>query len=323
MDLSAHKKSLNILLGLQGQQFRIPPYQRPYSWTFEQVDDLWDDLVENFETGHFLGSLVMSTAQELRPVVIDGQQRLTTLMLLMSALRDECAARGMLKHAQRIDRRLVADDLADGDAYFKFKTGKANWPVFRDFVLRPTDDPGRRNDPATLDKDVRARNRPLLDNLARLRAHVATKLGSLPEPDQAKWLETFDKALMQKVEFVAIEVRDLADAFLLFETLNDRGLQLSAADLLNLDPPSRFVRVFPAIRRSRRDLGRAGPAGLSGLSTSGSSGRAAGRRSVRSSRSAGVRRCVRRAGCRRSARASAAAGAGAGVGRWSRSGPGR
>ena len=82
--------------------------------------------MENFETGHFLGSLVMSTAQELRPVVIDGQQRLTTLMLLMSALRDECAARGMLKHAQRIDRRLIADDLADGDAYFKFKTGKAN-----------------------------------------------------------------------------------------------------------------------------------------------------------------------------------------------------
>lgn len=232
MDLRADKKSLRSLLSVDEQQFRIPPYQRPYSWTFEQVDDLWDDLLENIATGHFLGSVVMSTANELRPIVIDGQQRLTTLMLLMSALRDECTRRGMQRPAQRIDRRLVADELADGDSYFKFKTGRANWSVFRDFVLRPSGDPGRKDDPHALDRDVRARNRPLLDNLARLRSHLAGKLESLPEAQRVKWLEEFDRALVQNTEFVVIEVRDLADAFLLFETLNDRGLQLSAADLL-------------------------------------------------------------------------------------------
>ena len=44
MDLRAEKKSLRRLLGMEDEQFRIPPYQRPYSWTSEQVDDLWDRL---------------------------------------------------------------------------------------------------------------------------------------------------------------------------------------------------------------------------------------------------------------------------------------
>lgn len=234
MDLKAEKKSLKALLSVEEQQFRIPPYQRPYSWTFEQVDDLWSDLLDNAHSGHFLGSIVMSTEELERPLVIDGQQRLTTLMLLLAALRDECFSRQMTKDVARIDKRLTADDLADGDAYFKFKTGTANWPVFRDFVLRGPHDPQRKllDEEGLLHKDVRSRNRPLLSNLKRLQAHLTVRLQAIPEDLQQGWLRSFEKNLMEKVELVVIEVRDLADAFLLFETLNDRGLQLSAADLL-------------------------------------------------------------------------------------------
>lgn len=234
MDLRADKKSLRQLLAIEEQQFRIPPYQRPYSWTSEQVDDLWEDLREQAHRGHFMGSLVLSTEDDTRPLVIDGQQRLTTLMILMSVLRDECHARGLTKQVQRIDKRLTADDLAEGDAYFKFKTGTANWSVFRDFILRSPDDPKRRTASMIneLDHDTRARNAALLGNSTRLRDHVTRHLQSMGEEQQTTWLQSFDKALMERVELVVIEVRDLADAFLLFETLNDRGLQLSAADLL-------------------------------------------------------------------------------------------
>lgn len=234
MDLKAEKKSLKALLSVEEQQFRIPPYQRPYSWTFEQVDDLWGDLLDNAPSGHFLGSIVLSTEDLDRPLVIDGQQRLTTLMLLLAALRDECDLRQMTKDVHRIEKRLTADDLAEGDAYFKFKTGSANWPVFRDFVLRGPHDPQRKllDDETSLQKDVRSRNRPLLANLRRLRGHIAGHLHGMLEAEQPAWLRSFEKNLMEKVDLVVIEVRDLADAFLLFETLNDRGLQLSAADLL-------------------------------------------------------------------------------------------
>lgn len=127
VDLKADKKSLRQLLAVEEQQFRIPPYQRPYSWTGEQVDDLWEDLLENASTGHFLGSLVLSTEHEFRPLVIDGQQRLTTLMILMSVLRDACHELGLSDLVARINQRLTADNLADGDDYFKFKTGSVNW----------------------------------------------------------------------------------------------------------------------------------------------------------------------------------------------------
>jgi uncharacterized protein with ParB-like and HNH nuclease domain len=140
MELKAEKRSLRKLLALEEQQFHIPPYQRPYAWTSDQIDDLWEDLIANIEGGHFLGSLVLSSEDEMRPQVIDGQQRLTTLMLLLSVLRDEGHSRDLPVFVQRIDGRLTADQLSSGDDYFKFKTGRANWKVFRDVVLRgPTD----------------------------------------------------------------------------------------------------------------------------------------------------------------------------------------
>ena len=58
VELKAEKRSLRKLLSVEEQQFRIPPYQRPYAWTAEQVDDLWDDLAGNITLfGHFNGSI--------------------------------------------------------------------------------------------------------------------------------------------------------------------------------------------------------------------------------------------------------------------------
>lgn len=83
---------------LQGQQhFMIPLFQRPYSWEKKNYESLWNDVMEvyegDIEERHFLGSIVTksqnATPEGVSPfLVIDGQQRLTTLMILLSALRD-------------------------------------------------------------------------------------------------------------------------------------------------------------------------------------------------------------------------------------------
>lgn len=231
---------------MEDEQFRIPHYQRPYSWTSEQVDDLWGDLIENAATGHFLGSLVLASENGSKPQVIDGQQRLTTLMIVLAVLRDACIERGMEKEARKIQTRLTADPFAEGDARYKFKTGAVNWPVFRDFVLREPDDPKRQSleQAVTLPAYIRERNRPLIANVARLRDHLARALADLDAPQQATWLVRFTGDLMEHVELVVIEVKELADAFLLFETLNDRGLQLSAADLLKSHLLGQFARIY-------------------------------------------------------------------------------
>src|SRR6266540_6514949 len=92
---------------IQGEkQLRVPLYQRTYSWQEAQLRQLWDDVLDQADglttlapgPTHFLGSIVLAPSPELgaagvmKWVVVDGQQRLTTLMLAMCALRDHLAA---------------------------------------------------------------------------------------------------------------------------------------------------------------------------------------------------------------------------------------
>ena len=87
------KKFLDVL-GTPDMRFTIPVFQRVYSWTARQCEDLWDDVMRAGESGeeHFMGMLLYShetdswhSAEQLS--VIDGQQRMTTLPLLLTALR--------------------------------------------------------------------------------------------------------------------------------------------------------------------------------------------------------------------------------------------
>lgn len=83
MKITADKTDLNALLGVPNRQLCVPPFQRPYAWEPEQIDELWDDLTQTLDEGHFMGSVVLTSEDKLSPVIIDGQQRLTTLMILL------------------------------------------------------------------------------------------------------------------------------------------------------------------------------------------------------------------------------------------------
>ncbi|WP_134600838.1 DUF262 domain-containing protein, partial [Pseudomonas aeruginosa] len=82
MIINVDKTNLNKLLGVPNRQLTIPAYQRPYAWEAEQVDELWHDIVETLGSNHFMGSVVLCSPDQARPEVIDGQQRLTTIILL-------------------------------------------------------------------------------------------------------------------------------------------------------------------------------------------------------------------------------------------------
>ena len=92
---AAEAKIQKVLEGTK--QFLVPHYQRPYSWGEEQWKTLWRDLEELLEEPdskpHFLGSIVTSPARSMpegveKRLLIDGQQRLTTLMVLLALIRD-------------------------------------------------------------------------------------------------------------------------------------------------------------------------------------------------------------------------------------------
>lgn len=89
---SAAKTTVSALLSKNdsGTEFfyTIPPYQREYAWNKNQWDNLFDDLMDNDE-GYFIGSLICILGEKNEAIVIDGQQRLTTLNLLLLAIYDK------------------------------------------------------------------------------------------------------------------------------------------------------------------------------------------------------------------------------------------
>lgn len=240
IELTATKTNLNSLLGVPGQQFVIPEYQRPYAWGDDQVDELWTDLLGSLGAGHFMGSLVLNVEHGDAPQVIDGQQRLTTLVVLLALIRDQYHDIGS-QYAGQPDQ-LLLNSFAKGTQAFKLKSGDANWPVLRDFVLRSPADKQRKvlTQLSTLDTSVRTRNKRLVSNAKRLAKHLNDHI--MTERNTETALYALEQHIRTGLEFVAIKVGNVADAFLLFETLNDRGLRLSAADLLKSHILSQIAR---------------------------------------------------------------------------------
>lgn len=236
MDLSADKANVNSLFKLWLEQLVVPQFQRPYSWTEEEVDDLWQDILENIDSGHFIGSVVLSKIDEDAFHVIDGQQRLTTLVLLLAAIRDQYAHLGDVVGEARVQQFFVRNAYAKDDAKYRLKSGQANWRFLRKFVIAAPTDPERWTSESLLspeDKAQKLRNRALIDNFTLLCRLVSSFVQGAPNGlDELDALEKLEEFVALRVEFVVIMVQNLSDAFLLFETLNDRGLRLSAADLL-------------------------------------------------------------------------------------------
>ncbi|MPN05739.1 hypothetical protein SDC9_152992 [bioreactor metagenome] len=88
-----HSLMIQQIFGDSNALYQIPRYQRPYRWIDDQVEKLWDDLYEAFQEGtenYFLGSIILA-ADNIKSAyydVVDGQQRLTTLTILLCVIRD-------------------------------------------------------------------------------------------------------------------------------------------------------------------------------------------------------------------------------------------
>lgn len=79
---------------LQTGYYEIPRFQRPYSWQRENVEDFWNDTIVNSESDYFIGSIVVYKVQTNVRGIVDGQQRLTTITMVLCALRNELSADG-------------------------------------------------------------------------------------------------------------------------------------------------------------------------------------------------------------------------------------
>jgi hypothetical protein len=208
---------------LAGQKYSIDYYQREYKWQTKQVTELMDDLatkfLESYEPGHerddvanyghyFLGSIIISDKGGVK-FIIDGQQRLTTLSLILIFL---------LHELDDPDQQTQVKELI-----FSQKFGR------RSFNL---DIPERTACMEALYAGAELVNQELPESLANIMARYADIDEFFPEDLCGEALPYFVDWLMENVHLVEITAYSDSDAYTIFETMNDRGLSLTPADML-------------------------------------------------------------------------------------------
>ncbi|WP_231228714.1 DUF262 and DUF1524 domain-containing protein [Helicobacter pylori] len=212
---------LNFIEGNQKNQLVIPIYQRLYSWEKEQCKQLWDDIIKiggnDKMDGHFIGSILFvhdgpysTSHNEL--LIVDGQQRLTTITLLLTALRDHLNDEYEFLEkfsCQKIESDYLINSDKDGDKKFRLILSESD----KDTLL------------SLIDKDRRKPSEPsskIVENFKLFEEWVSN----------TDKLETIFKGL-EKLMIVEIALEKGKDEpQLIFESMNSKGIELTQTDLI-------------------------------------------------------------------------------------------
>jgi hypothetical protein len=208
----------------------VPVNQRDFAWTQEEVDLLWQDIVNALEEGrgeYFLGAIVLAPNKDGQHVleIVDGQQRLAALSMMLAAIHQTWKSRDDDEQAAEVFRDyLGSKDRKTREISPKLRLNETNDPVFQAIVLR-----GERATETQL-KAWPKSNRLLYEAFQRFQKHLAD--WQTKNPDAEESLIELEKYIAGNANVIVIEVGDEYDAFVIFETLNDRGLELAVADLV-------------------------------------------------------------------------------------------
>jgi hypothetical protein len=228
MDVNANDKTIESVL--TGGFYRVPRFQRPYSWDASNVEDFWDDVVES-GSDYFIGSMVIFSDGDSSGLV-DGQQRLTTITMMLAAIRNELLALNATDEAAGIQTLIERKD-SRGKLRFVLQT-ETSYPYLQAGIQV---EPGS----AQPVKAVRAEERDLeraftlITTWTRTISKSAQLDRALPEngwkKEARKRLEKLRDTLYG-LTVVLVEVADEDDATTIFQTLNSRGKDLETADLV-------------------------------------------------------------------------------------------
>lgn len=211
-----------------GMKFIIPKFQRDYSWDSEQWDDLWADIetMLNEGTDHYMGYLVLQTSNTKSTIIIDGQQRFTTItLIILSAIKSiqKLANKGLEvdDNKKRIET-LMSTYVGHIDPIsLEYDNililNRNNNAYYKDYIVKLG--------------DLKLRNTSYTEKLMKkcfewFEQKINGKYSTGRE--YAQFIET----IVENLYFTIIKVNDEMNAFRVFETLNARGVQLSSADLL-------------------------------------------------------------------------------------------
>ncbi|MEU8524538.1 DUF262 domain-containing protein [Streptomyces sp. NPDC048629] len=207
-------------------QFQVPLYQRTYSWQRDELRQLWDDVQELVEdelegrapAAHFLGSVVLAPERVAaggmqRWLVVDGQQRLTTLMLAFTALRDRHRERGAEKKAARIHDLILVNGYQDGNDHYRLLPTQADREAFIACVESLPTAGGA-------------------GNIGGAYRFFTAALAQGEESGGEPWVDAVESVLRDYLSIVSITAAEGDNVYRIFESINNTGVGLSQSDLL-------------------------------------------------------------------------------------------
>lgn len=211
---------------LKTKKFRVPPYQRSYAWEIEHVEALVadiDDAIKSGEREYFLGSIVTTGPSGRRFEVVDGQQRLTTVSLLISAIKDRFKSEGDIEAEASIRNDFLASvDRKTKEREPRLSLNEVDDELYQELI----------NDKSSVDpkKYPRQSHKRLLQAAKYLESFIDTLCVSAHDSEETmhEWLDYLETNL----KVILVQAPDDSNAFVIFETLNDRGLELAISDLL-------------------------------------------------------------------------------------------
>lgn len=242
--------SLSSLLG-NGVTYKVPVFQRDYSWKIDNWTDLWEDIKILLNTGkdHYMGAVVLQKTGEKQFLVIDGQQRFTTLSVLALAI--------IKKIQDLIDGGIEAEDNAERISElrrgFLGQKDPASLHYSSKLFLNENNDPFYQRNLLQL---IPPQNERTLIDSDRLLWQgfdfFYKKIGELfPNATGVELATLLSKSIGDKTMFIKIEVEDELSAYTLFETLNYRGVDLTVTDLLK---NYLFSLITPSDLRIAKDI---------------------------------------------------------------------
>jgi hypothetical protein len=212
---------------LRQNQLVVPPNQREYSWEDKQVTQLFQDFskaIIEADEGYFLGTIVTIPRKTGALEVIDGQQRLSTTAILLAAMRDYLIGRDQILVDSLNSEFLTGIDRNRRARVPRLRMNIDDNDLFAWIIAR---NDGEAEPPSTRESHNRMKAA-----YSEAKKHVRNIVATLDPKDHGTVLDNWISFVQNKALVVLLKVPNDANAYKMFETLNDRGLKTSQADLI-------------------------------------------------------------------------------------------
>lgn len=244
MDLNAYTRTISTLFSTN-VKYVVPRFQREYSWTKDEVSELWHDVINNLKIKdgrienleYFIGSLVL-IGEDKSPemLIVDGQQRLTTITIVLSALVETFKSVGENDLAQGIYSTYIEGKDVRYKPFFKLENENPK-PFLQESIQHITkkeNQPQNKEEKTLWESYLYFINKFKIDSLKK-DIKFWNDISGTNSQKQLAILEAVRDEILLNLKVIYITVANEDDAYMIFETLNARGKNLSSVDLIKND----------------------------------------------------------------------------------------